>query len=86
METVSTKYPPGKLSQILKLDRLSAGLRRAIIGALGGTILLMGIVLIPVPGVPCSLVISLGLAVLATEFAWAKRCLQKIRALFRKKE
>lgn len=51
------------------------GLRRAYriaVGALGGAIALLGLLLVPLPG-PGWLVVFLGLAILGTEFAWAKR-------------
>jgi hypothetical protein len=46
------------------------------------TVLLMGVALIVLPG-PAFIVIPLGLAILATEFIWARRCLQKVRQWFR---
>ena len=45
---------------------------RVVLGALGGTIAVGGLLLVPLPG-PGWLVVSLGLAILGTEFAWAKR-------------
>ncbi|WP_022894502.1 TIGR02611 family protein [Agromyces subbeticus] len=51
------------------------GLRRAYriaVGVLGGMIALLGLLLVPLPG-PGWLVVFLGLAILGTEFAWAKR-------------
>lgn len=44
------------------------------VGVLGGIVLIAGIVLIPYPG-PGWLVVFAGLAILATEFAWAGRVL-----------
>ncbi len=58
--------------------------KRVIIAVIGGTVLLLGIVLIVLPG-PASLVIPAGLAILATEFAWAKHWLDKIRSVLRRK-
>ena len=52
--------------------------RRVVILVLGSTVLLAGIALLVLPG-PAILVIPLGLAILATEFAWARRWLQRIR-------
>lgn len=46
---------------------------RVSVGTLGGTIALGGLALVPLPG-PGWLVVFLGLAILGTEFAWAKRC------------
>ncbi|MEP6663087.1 MAG: PGPGW domain-containing protein [Verrucomicrobiota bacterium] len=61
-------------------------IKRIAIGIIGGTVLLFGIVLIVLPG-PAFLVIPAGLAILATEFAWAARWLRKSREFFdRQKE
>ncbi|WP_232333736.1 TIGR02611 family protein [Agromyces laixinhei] len=51
------------------------GLRRAyriVVAVLGGLIATLGLLLVPLPG-PGWLIVFLGLAVLGTEFAWAKR-------------
>jgi tellurite resistance protein TerC len=53
------------------LNRLPKTLRRIVIGLIGGTIVLFGIALMFLPG-PGSVVIPLGLVVLATEYAWAR--------------
>jgi uncharacterized protein (TIGR02611 family) len=55
------------------------------IAILGGTVLLIGVVLIVLPG-PAILVIPLGLAILALEFAWARNWLDKFRAFIRRKK
>ena len=57
--------------------------RRVVIGVIGGTILILGIAMIVLPG-PATVVIPLGLAVLATEFLWARLWLRKARKLFDK--
>jgi tellurite resistance protein TerC len=51
---------------------------RLIIFVVGMTVLLIGIALIVLPG-PAFVVIPVGLAILATEFAWARRWLQILR-------
>jgi len=56
-----------------------------IIAVFGGTVLLIGIMLIFLPG-PAFIVIPAGLALLGTEFAWARRWLNKIKGLLRKKK
>jgi hypothetical protein len=53
-------------------------LRRILIALVGGTVLLIGIAMILLPG-PAILVIPAGLAILAIEFAWAKHWLNKVR-------
>ena len=45
---------------------------RVIVGVLGGAIAIVGLLLVPLPG-PGWLIVFLGLAILGTEFAWAKR-------------
>lgn len=52
--------------------------RRIAVAVVGGTILLLGIALLVLPG-PALLVIPVGLAVLGVEFAWARRWLHKVR-------
>lgn len=47
-------------------------LRRFLVGVIGGTIILIGLVMIILPG-PAIVVIPVGFAILATEFAWARR-------------
>jgi tellurite resistance protein TerC len=52
--------------------------KRMIILVVGMTVLLVGIALIVLPG-PALVVIPIGLAILATEFAWARHCLRILR-------
>lgn len=58
--------------------------RRIGIAIVGGTVLLIGIVMIflPVPGI---IVIPIGLAILALEFAWAQVWLDRFRRTFSRK-
>jgi uncharacterized protein (TIGR02611 family) len=58
-------------------------LRKAIVAVLGFTVLLLGIAMIVLPG-PAFIVIPLGLAILATEFVWARSLLKKAREFFKK--
>ena len=51
---------------------VAAPLRKIIIAIIGGTVLLIGVALIILPG-PAFIVIPIGFAILATEFAWAAR-------------
>ena len=55
-------------------------IKRVVIAVVGGTVVVLGIVLIVLPG-PAFLVIPAGLAILAIEFAWAKRWIRSARAL-----
>jgi len=59
-------------------------LRQILIAALGGTVLLIGVAMIVLPG-PAIVVIPAGLAILATEFAWARHWLKASREYFAKK-
>lgn len=54
--------------------------KRIAVGIIGGTVLLIGCVLIFIPG-PAFIVIPAGLAILATEFAWARRWLKRAREI-----
>ena len=51
--------------------------RRIIVGVVGGTILLVGLALVVLPG-PALVVIPLGLSILGAEFVWARRWLRKL--------
>jgi tellurite resistance protein TerC len=51
---------------------------------MGGTVLLIGIAAIVLPLLPAFVVIPAGLAILATEFAWAKRWLNKTKEFYEK--
>lgn len=50
-------------------------------GALGLSILVVGAAMLLLPG-PAIIVIPAGLAVLATEFAWARRLLRRVKKKF----
>ncbi len=63
------------------LDLASRGIRHArrlIILVIGLTVLAIGIALIVLPG-PAFIVIPVGLAILGTEFVWARRLLQHLK-------
>jgi tellurite resistance protein TerC len=50
--------------------------RKLIVAVIGSTVVLFGLALIVLPG-PAVLVVPLGLALLATEFAWARRLIRR---------
>jgi tellurite resistance protein TerC len=52
--------------------------RRIAVALVGGTVLLVGLALIVLPG-PAFVVIPVGLAILGLEFAWARRWLRKVK-------
>lgn len=60
------------------IDQSLRHARRLVIAVVGVTVLLIGIALLVLPG-PAFIVIPLGLAILAIEFAWARRLLKRVR-------
>ncbi len=50
--------------------------RKLIVAVIGTTVVLFGLTLIVLPG-PAVVVVPLGLALLATEFAWARRLIRR---------
>lgn len=54
--------------------------KRIVVAVIGGTVTLIGIALIVLPG-PAFIVIPIGLSILATEFLWARRWLNKARKM-----
>ncbi len=59
--------------------------RRIAIAVIGGTVVLVGVVMLVTPG-PALLVIPLGLAILAVEFAWARHWLNRLKASLSKEQ
>jgi hypothetical protein len=55
--------------------------RKLIVAVIGSTIVLFGLALTVLPG-PAIVVIPLGLAILATEFAWARRLVRRGRMVW----
>jgi tellurite resistance protein TerC len=53
--------------------------RRVVIAIVGGSVVVVGILMIALPG-PAIVVIPTGLAILSIEFAWARRWLRKLKA------
>ena len=58
-------------------------LRKLIVAVVGVTVVLFGVALIVLPG-PAVIVIPVGLAILATEFAWARRAVRRARVMIAK--
>lgn len=56
-------------------------LKRIIIAIIGGTIVVIGLFMIVLPG-PAFIVIPLGLSILATEFIWAKKMIERFKEQF----
>jgi uncharacterized protein (TIGR02611 family) len=55
--------------------------KKLLVGIVGGLVLLAGIIMIPYPG-PGWLVVFAGLAILATEFTWAQRILDRTKSKY----
>jgi tellurite resistance protein TerC len=53
--------------------------KRIAIGIVGGSVLLVGVAMIILPG-PAFVVIPVGLGILSLEFAWARSWLRKVKA------
>lgn len=53
-------------------------IKRFIVGIIGTTILILGIAMIVLPG-PAFIVIPVGMSILATEFLWAKKMIEKFK-------
>jgi tellurite resistance protein TerC len=62
-------------------DITYAGLRRIVVLAIGMSVIIVGILMIFTPG-PAIVVIPAGLAILATEFVWARIVLHKFKEKF----
>ena len=52
--------------------------RRVVVGIVGATVLLIGLVMIVTPG-PAIVIITVGLAILSIEFTWARLWLKRLR-------
>ncbi|HZR04822.1 MAG TPA: PGPGW domain-containing protein [Candidatus Udaeobacter sp.] len=68
-----------RLSGIWSTENIKV-VRRVVVSVVGVTVLLIGIALLVLPG-PAFIVIPVGLAILATEYAWARRWLKKVRRM-----
>jgi uncharacterized protein (TIGR02611 family) len=64
-----------QLNARLGLDKMPV-VRKVVYSVVGFTVILIGIVMIVLPG-PAIVIIPLGLAILATEFAWARKILRR---------
>jgi uncharacterized protein (TIGR02611 family) len=71
-----------RIQDALRFQDAPPFVRRLIIGVIGGTVLLIGVAMVVLPG-PAIIVIPLGLAILGTEFIWARRLLRKSRGVYR---
>lgn len=51
-------------------------LKKVVVAVIGTTVVLFGLIMIVLPG-PAVIVVPLGLAILASEFAWARRVIRR---------
>lgn len=65
-----------KTRHFLRLDRLPKPVRKAVVFIAGGILLIAGVIMIVTPG-PALILIPASLLLLATEFQWAQRCVDK---------
>ncbi len=61
-----------------------AQIKRTIISIVGFSILFLGIAMILLPG-PAFILIPLGLGILASEYPWARRMLERIKGWIKRK-
>jgi tellurite resistance protein TerC len=52
--------------------------RRTVIAVVGGTLLIIGVAMLVLPG-PAMVVIPIALGILAAEFAWARRLIERLK-------
>ncbi len=63
---------PAALDRFVRRNRTTRLVWRVLVGVVGTTIVVVGVILLPLPG-PGWLIIFIGLRVLASEFRWARR-------------
>ena len=66
-----------RVNEKLGLDKMPV-IRKLVYSVIGITVILIGVVMIVLPG-PAFIVIPLGLAILASEYAWARRIIRRGR-------
>jgi hypothetical protein len=69
-----------RIKAAVGLNILPAPLRKLIVAVIGATIFLIGVAMVVLPG-PAFIVIPIGLGILATEFAWARRAIRRARVM-----
>ena len=73
----------GRIKAAVSLKWIPGPLRKPIVAVIGSTIFLIGVAMIVLPG-PAVVVIPIGLGILATEFAWARRAIRRARVMIAK--
>jgi uncharacterized protein (TIGR02611 family) len=72
-----------RIKAAVGLNDLPGPFRKLIVAVIGVTILLIGVAMVVLPG-PAFIVIPVGLGILATEFAWARRAVRRARVMIAK--
>ena len=72
-----------RIKSAVSLKGIPGPLRKPIVGVIGGTVVLIGVAMMVLPG-PAFIVIPVGLGILATEFAWARRAVRRARVMIAK--
>ena len=68
-----------RLDSVWNLENIKI-VKRVIVSVVGATVLLIAVALLILPG-PAFIVIPLGLVILASEYAWARHWLRKVRRM-----
>ncbi|MGI8426403.1 MAG: PGPGW domain-containing protein [Actinomycetota bacterium] len=79
-----TQNLPGNTTQQLPKTVAVRQARRIVLGVVGGGLLIIGAILLPLPGPFTIPPVLLGLTVLSWEFPWAKRLLVRIKMRLKK--
>lgn len=75
---------PGARTQEMPRTAMVRHTRRVVFAALGGSLIVAGALLIPLPGPFTIPLVLLGLTVLSWEFRWAKRMKYQIKTRVKK--
>lgn len=79
LTTSETQQPQARAARTLPTRHLPEKVRKPFILAVGGTLILLGIALVILPGPFTLPLIVAGFAVLSTEFTWAEQALERGR-------
>jgi tellurite resistance protein TerC len=72
-----------RIKGAVSLKGIPGPVRKPIVGVIGSTVVLIGVAMMVLPG-PAFIVIPVGLGILATEFAWARRAIRRARVMIAK--
>jgi hypothetical protein len=78
-QSIGSLWWTKRLLSVWNLENIKV-VKRVIVSVVGATVLLIGVALLILPG-PAFIVVPLGLAILATEYAWARSWLKRVRRM-----